>query len=179
MRLFIRKDYKLQVAPEAYTIKAFKDLDKRDRTKDKIKLERELSFIYFVYDPRSDLQVFVDEDERIAKAIELIGLGDDFKIDPVLQKAIDVYVSLIETTASILLKDLRHGISKLRTYITTADVDDENFDKYSRALERLIPLSEKIADNERKVIKEVESIVAMRGDKALSILDGGFGDLII
>ena len=60
MRLFVRKDYRLQVDPLIYTLKAFKKLDARDRTVGKSQLEKELSFIYVVYDTRSDLQFIVD-----------------------------------------------------------------------------------------------------------------------
>lgn len=177
MKLFLRKDFKLTVEPIVFTLKAFKDLDKRDRTVGKTQLEKELALIYFVYDPRSDLQFVVDENERIDKVKELIGLDQKFKIDPLLQKAIDVYVSMTETSSSLLIKDLKAGVDKLRAYLRDATVDDETFDKYMRSLKELIPLSQKISEAERVVIKEVEEISNSRGDKALSILDSGFDGL--
>jgi hypothetical protein len=174
MRLFSRKDFRLQVEPIVFTIKAFKKLDARDRTVGKTQLEKELSFIYFVYDPRSDLQFIIDEQERIERVKELIGFDSKFKIDADLQKAIDVYVSMTETSSSLLLKDIKVGVDKLRNYLRDADVSEDTFDKYTRALKELIPLSQKISEVERAVIKEVEEISNARGDKATSILDGGF-----
>ena len=178
MRLFTRKDYKLTIDPLVYTLKSFKKLDQRDRTVNKSQLEKELAFIYFVYDPRSDLQFIVDEQDRIEKARELIGLDNKFKIDNDLQKAIDVYLSMTETSASLLIKDLKVGIEKLRRYLRDAEVDDETFDKYTRALKELIPLSQKLSETERTVIKEVEEISNSRGDKAMTILDSGFDNLL-
>ena len=178
MRLFARRDYKLTVDPLVYTIKSFKKLDQRDRTVNKSQLEKELAFIYFVYDPRSDLQFIVDEQDRIEKARELIGLDNKFKIDNDLQKAIDVYLSMTETSASLLIKDLKVGVEKLRRYLRDAEVDDETFDKYTRALKELIPLSQKLSETERTVIKEVEEISNSRGDKAMTILDSGFDNLL-
>lgn len=178
MRLFVRKDYKLTVDPLVYTLKSFKRLDQRDRTVNKSQLEKELAFIYFVYDPRSDLQFIVDEQDRIEKARELIGLDNKFKIDNDLQKAIDVYLSMTETSASLLIKDLKVGVEKLRRYLRDAEVDDETFDKYTRALKELIPLSQKLSETERTVIKEVEEISNSRGDKAMTILDSGFDNLL-
>lgn len=178
MRLFIRKDYKLLIDPLVYTLKAFKKLDVRDRTVGKSQLEKELSFIYFVYDPRSDLQFIVDEQERIERVKELIGFDSKFKIDSDLQKAIDVYVSMTETSSSLLLKDIKVGVDKLRDYLRTAEVDSESFDKYTRALKELIPLSQKIVEAERTVVKEIEDLSEMRGNRQQSLLDGGFDNLL-
>ena len=177
MRLFVRKDYKLLIDPLVYTLKSFKRLDQRDRTVGKSQLEKELSFIYFVYDPRSDLQFIVDEQERIERVKELIGFDSKFKVDSDLQKAIDAYVSMTETSSSLLLKDIKVGVDKLRNYLRDADVSEETFDKYTRALKELIPLSQKISEVERVVIKEVEEISNARGDKATSLLDQGFDQL--
>lgn len=178
MKLFKRVDYKLTVEPIVFSIKAFKKLDQRDRTVGKTQLEKELAFIYFVYDPRSDLQFIVDEQERIERVKELIGFDSKFKIDNDLQKAIDVYLSMTETSASLLIKDLKVGVEKLRKYLRDAEVDDETFDKYTKALKELIPLSQKLSETERTVIKEVEEISNSRGDRAMTILDAGFDNLL-
>ena len=178
MRLFTRKDFRLVVDPMVFTIKVFKELDKRDKTKDKLQLEKELSFIYFVYDPRSDLQFIVDEQERIERVKELVGLTDKFKIDDVLTRAIDVYLSMTETASSLLLKDIKIGADKLRSYLRDTEVNEDNFDKYTKSLKDLIPLSEKIVMVERTVIKEIEDISEMRGNKTQTILDGGFDTIL-
>ena len=46
MKLFEYKDYKLNIANEAYTVKAFKDLIKRDRTVGLTQSLNEFAFIY-------------------------------------------------------------------------------------------------------------------------------------
>ena len=178
MKLFNRKNFQLEIEPITFTIGAFKALEKRDTTKNKANLEKELAFIYFVYDPRSDLQYIVDEQERMLRVKELIGLDAKFKVDAILQRAIDVYISMTETTSSLLIKDLKVGVDKLRGYLREAEVDAETFDKYTKALKELIPLSMKLSEAERTVIKEVEEISNSRGDKAMSILDGGFDTLL-
>ena len=178
MRLFVRKDYKLTVDPLVYTLKSFKKLDQRDRTVNKSQLEKELAFIYFVYDPRSDLQYIVDEQERIDKAKEVIGLDSKFKVDADLQKAINTYISMTETSASLLIKDLKISLEMIRAYLREAEVDSDTFDKYVRSVERLIPISQKISETEGVVIREVAEISNARGDKAMTLLDGSF-DMIM
>jgi len=174
MKLFKRADFRLQVEPIVFTIKAFKKLEARDRTLTKTQLEKELSFIYFVYDPRSDLQFIVDEQERVERVKELIGFDSKFKIDADLQKAIDVYVSMTETSSSLLLKDIKVGVDKLRKYLRDADVDADSFDKYTRSLKELIPMSQRISEAERTVVKEVEELGELRGNKQQTLLDQGF-----
>ena len=158
MRLFTRKDYKLTVDPLVYTLKSFKKLDQRDRTVNKSQLEKELAFIYFVYDPRSDLQYIIDEQDRIEKA--------------------KTYVSMTETSASLLIKDLKISLEKIRAYLRDAEVDSDTFDKYVRSVERLIPISQKISETEGAVIREVAEISNARGDKAMTLLDSGFENIM-
>ena len=178
MRLFTRKDYKLTVDPLVYTLKSFKKLDQRDRTVNKSQLEKELSFIYFVYDPRSDLQYIIDEQDRIEKAKEIIGLDSKFKIDNDIVKAVETYISMTETSASLLIKDLKISLEKIRAYLRDAEVDSDTFDKYVRSVERLIPISQKISETEGAVIREVAEISNARGDKAMTLLDGGFENIM-
>ena len=178
MRLFVRKDYKLTIDPLVYTLKSFKRLDQRDRTVNKSQLEKELAFIYFVYDPRSDLQYIIDEQDRIEKAKEIIGLDSKFKIDNDIVKAVETYISMTETSASLLIKDLKISLEKIRAYLRDAEVDSDTFDKYVRSVERLIPISQKISETEGAVIREVAEISNARGDKAMTLLDGGFDMLM-
>ena len=177
MRLFVRKDYRLQVDPLIYTLKAFKKLDVRDRTVGKSQLEKELSFIYFVYDPRSDLQFIVDEQERIERVKELIGLDNKFKIDSDLQKAIDVYQLMTNTTSSDLVNEIRIEIDKIKKYLRDSEINDDTFVKRTDIIIKMMSLSDKLSDLERKVVREVEEISNARGDKAMSILDQGFDGL--
>jgi len=177
MRLLKRVDYKLIVDPLVYTLKAFKRLDQRDRTVGKSQLEKELSFIYFVYDPRSDLQFIVDEQERIERVKELIGFDSKFKIDSDLQKAIDVYMLMTNTTSSDLVNEIRIEIEKIKKYLRESEINDETFVKRTDIIIKMMSLSDKLSDLERKVVREVEEISNARGDRAMTVLDQGFDQL--
>jgi len=177
MKLFKRVDYKLTVEPIVFSVKAFKRLDQRDRTVGKTQLEKELAFIYFVYDPRSDLQFIVDEQERIDRVKELIGFDSKFKIDSDLQKAIDVYSLMTNTTSSELVNDIRIEIDKIKRYLRESEINDETFGKRTDVIIKMMSLSDKLSDLERKVVREVEEISNARGDKAMTVLDQGFDGL--
>lgn len=54
MRLLKFEGYKVTIAPEALALAPFKRLWNRDKTSNKNKAISEISFIYFMADPRSD-----------------------------------------------------------------------------------------------------------------------------
>ena len=74
MKLLKYENYTLTFEPEILTLKVFKKLHQRDKTKDKHKFIEELGFIYFYADPRSDYQIYTDEDERKKQIEEGEGL---------------------------------------------------------------------------------------------------------
>ena len=54
MKLLKYEGYKLTFEPEILTLKVFKRLYIRDKTKDKSRFIQELGLIYFYVDPRSE-----------------------------------------------------------------------------------------------------------------------------
>ena len=88
MRLFKYEGYEVRVAPEALTLKPFRKLWQRDKSKDKSNVIQELSFIYFYCDPRSDYQYIIDDDDRMKAVKEGEGLPDSWKPDKDVEAAI-------------------------------------------------------------------------------------------
>lgn len=127
MRLLKYEGYKLTFEPELLTLKVFKRLHTRDRSKDKSRFLQELGYIYFMADPRSDYQYITDEEERSKAIIDGEGLPNDWKVDSVLNDAL-VYYSKFKPTAALLLEDTRFAVDKLRQQLREIDlgaVDDK------------------------------------------------------
>lgn len=81
MKLFRYEGYNLNISEEALLLKPFKTLWDRDKTKDKTNALMELGYIYFMEDPRSDYQTYVDPEQR-AEQIKLgEGIKDKWKPD--------------------------------------------------------------------------------------------------
>lgn len=76
MKLFREDNYELFISEEAYAIKAFNNLFKRDKTKDKKNAIAELSFCYFLLDPRSEFNYIVEEESKISEIKSAIGLPE-------------------------------------------------------------------------------------------------------
>lgn len=74
MKLFKYENYEIVISEEALMLKPFRVLWNRDKTSGKSKALQELSFIYFMYDPRSDYMFIIDEEVRFNDITSSIGM---------------------------------------------------------------------------------------------------------
>lgn len=170
MKLLKYEGYKITFEPEILTLKVFKKLHKRDKTKDKSKFIQELGFIYFYSDPRSDYQYITDEEDRKNAIIEGEGLPSNWEIDKDLQEAINYYKSFNPTSA-LLLEDTRIAVDKLREALRNIDLqatDDKGKPIYTLntvvATIKQVPLLIKDLDEaERTIAKEIVQNDRVRG----------------
>ncbi len=170
MKLLKYEGYKLTFEPEILTLKVFKRLYTRDRTKDKSRFLQELGLIYFYVDPRSDYQYLTDESERLKAIIEGEGLPEDFKIDSILNDAIEYYKKFRPTSA-LLLEDTRVAVDKLRKALRDIDLDArDDKDKPIYTLNsitstiKLVPsLIKDLDEAERTIAKEIIQNDKVRG----------------
>ena len=113
MRLFKYEGYEVRVAPEALTLRPFKKLWDRDKTKDKEKATLELSLLYFFCDPRSDYQYITNEEDRLDAVKEGLGLPSDWKLDTQMRDAITFYKSF-DSHAAMLMRLANQGVDKVQ-----------------------------------------------------------------
>ena len=100
MKLFeLSKDWVLHVSEEAWGIPVFKKILDRDKSKDKDKAMKEMLFIYFYCDIKSDY-IITPEEFRENEIKKDLGLPDKWKIDKVIEDAIKFYN---EKTKSIIV----------------------------------------------------------------------------
>lgn len=170
MKLLKYEGYNLTFEPEILTLKVFKRLFIRDKTKDKSKFLQELGYIYFMLDPRSDYMYITDEDERSKAIIMGEGLSDTWKVDSILQDAMDYYKSFRPTSA-LLLEDTRVAVDKLREAlrsINIAETDDKGRPIYTlntivATIKQVPSLVKDLDDAERAISKEIVQNDKIRG----------------
>lgn len=170
MRLLKYEGYDLTFEPEILTLKVFKRLFTRDKTKDKSKFLQELGYIYFMLDPRSDYMYITDEDERSKAIITGEGLSDTWKVDSILQDAMDYYKSFRPTSA-LLLEDTRVAVDKLREAlrkINITETDDKGRPIYTlntivATIKQVPSLVKDLDDAERAISKEIVQNDKIRG----------------
>ena len=97
MRLFEMKDWNLHVDEYAWGISAFKKLLDRDKSKNKETAIKELTFVYFFCDIKSNYQYITNEDERIEEIRKDIGLPKSWKYDAAVKEAVRVYLERSQT----------------------------------------------------------------------------------
>lgn len=167
MKLLKYEGYRLSFEPEILTLKVFKKLYTRDRTKDKSRFLQELGLIYFYADPRSDYQYLIDEDERLKAIIEGEGLPNDFRIDKDLQSAIDYY-STFKTTSALLLEDTRAMIEGYRKKIKELTTEMESLEikeikDLGMIIKQIPSLIKDLDEAEKAVTKEIVQNDKVRG----------------
>lgn len=130
MKLFKYKDYTLTISDEAYALKLLKGLVDRDRTKEKTKSMKELAYIYFMYDPRSDFSFEINDKDRDERVKMSLGIDPDWSPDKQVEEAIELYKYLTTTTSSLLLQSTKDSIENVRTALTriTFTETDEKVD---------------------------------------------------
>lgn len=170
MKLFKCEGYNLTISEEAYMLKPFKDIWKRDKSKGKDKALQELAYIYFMEDSRSDYQIYIDKDER-SKQVKLgEGIPENWKPDKLVTDAQEFYASF-KSEAALLLEDIRVAITKLREFIKTIDlsaVDDKGkpiytLNTYTATIKQIPELITSLDEAEKSIHKEAVMSDKVRG----------------
>lgn len=178
MKLFKYEGYNLSISEEALILKPFADIWNRDKSEDKKNAIMELGYIYFMEDPRSDYQVYIDKDER-AKQIKLgEGFKDRWKPDKLVIDAMEFYASF-KTESALLLEDIRLAINTLRTgLITQEDLQDVDIEKrprilndYTNVISKLTKLTKELDEAEKTLNRELTQNDKVRGSQEKSMYE--------
>lgn len=122
MKLFEMKNNDLQTNEALWGLLPFKALLKRDKSKDKETSFKEVLFIYFYSDIRSDY-VYITNDELRAKEIQKdVGLPTNWKIDSIIQEAINLYESKTITPVGKLYKSSLKAADDISNYLESTNV---------------------------------------------------------
>lgn len=178
MKLLKYEGFKVTIAPEALALAPFKKLWNRDRSVSKDRAISEISYVYFMTDPRSDYQYLVDEEERSKAIIEGEGLPNNWKPDKVVTEAMQFY-SRFKPTAALLLEDTRVAVEKLRKLlrdINLQDTDDKGRPLYTlntitATIKQVPSLAKDLDEAERALSSEMRNEGKMRGQGEKTIFE--------
>lgn len=170
MKLFKYEGYKIVISEEALALKCFRDIWKRDRSANKEKAVLELGYIYFMIDPRSDYQIYIDEEQRSKEIKEGEGISADWKPDKVVLDAMKFYKKFLPMSA-LLLEDTRAAVDKLRKKlrdINLDDIDDKGKPIYTlntiTSTIKLVPsLVKDLSEAEKAISREIMQNDKVRG----------------
>ena len=184
MKLFKYEGYEVKVAPEALTLKPFKKIWTKDRSKEKERATMELAFLYFFCDPKSDYQYIKDEEDRLEEIKKGQGLPEDWKPDAILKAAIEFYNSF-DSTPAILLRVAREGVDKVQRILEKISADDIEDDpkkavsvakEYLTAL-KMVPQVASMIQEAEKAINEENEFGEARGSTEKAMFDDGLDEV--
>ena len=180
MKLIQVVNYELKVADEALLVRPIRKLWNMDRSKGKETFYKQMSILYFVYDPSSNYAYISNEKDRLKEVLEQENITD-FHNTAEFKDAVEAYKKLVRTPSSELLNDVRLTVDKMRQALTSIDFDDlEEKDKVSAintvaaVISKIPKLVKDLSEAERAVTKELEEQGSARGSQELTIGDMGF-----
>ena len=168
MRLIEFDGQDFKVADEAFLVRPIRDLYKKDKSKSKEEFWKQISYLWFMCDPRSTYQYLVDEKERSHEIVKQEGLGDKWPPSSQLKEAMNIYRKHVTTTSSLLLEDMRASIEDVRFILR--ELGDQarrrknpGMDDDAVALDKILPVM-------TKSIKEIPELARalVEAEKALA-----------
>lgn len=122
MKLFEMKEFQLRVNEETWGLLPFKTILKRDKNRNKELAFKEVLFIYYYTDIRSDYVYIVDDKIREKEIIKDIGLPENWKIDIIILEAIKFYNSMSLSPIAKLYKSSLKAADDISKYLENADI---------------------------------------------------------
>lgn len=180
MKLIKIEGYQLQVADEAMLIKPIRKLFNQDRSSSKEQFYKQMSYLYFMVDPRSTYSYILNEDERAKAIIEQEGLEEDFKPSPLLKEAMEVYKKHTITPSQELLNSALIAAHNVSDFLKKPDIlteeDDKGKPKYqissiTSALKNVEGIVTSLQNLQKKVEEELTDQGKARGSQELTIGD--------
>ncbi len=180
MKLITIESYQLKIADEALLVKPIRKLFNQDRSASKEQFYKQMSYLYFMIDPRSTYSYILNEEDRAKAIIEQEGLDADFKPSALLEEAMEVYKKHTITPSQELLNAAliaAHTVSDfLKRPDILTDVDDKGKPKYqissiTTALKNVEGIVSSLQNLQKKVESELTEQSKTRGSQELTIFD--------
>jgi len=121
MKLFEMKDFTLNVNVEAWGLLPFKAILKKDKSRTKETAFKEMLFIYYYVDVRSDYMYIVNNKEREKEIIKDIGLPSDWTQEDYIKDAIAFY-NKFTTPIQKLYKSSLKSVDDVSKYLEDTDI---------------------------------------------------------
>lgn len=184
MNGFLLKDGVLTVEDQIWGLTPFKKILKRNKSRNKDLALKEMLFIYYYTDIKSDYLIMSDLKERCSELKHDIDLPDNWKIDEVIQEAIDFYEKRSLTVIGKLYKDALTSIHEMSEYLRNTGVllrERSNnggtvttLPMITAAQEKLPKIMQNLKAAEKEVLKEkVEMEGKMKGKQAMGLFEDG------
>lgn len=187
MKLIEYDGVDFKIADQALFVSPIREMFRADKSRKKETFWKQISYLWFMCDPRSSYMYIIDEKARAEEVKKQEGLGENWKPSQLLLDAMDIYKRQSVTTQSLLIDDMRYGLDCIRvmirqigTSILPPKEDDENtekkamkldkaLDSMTKAVDKIPDLAKKLADAEKALVKDFATEDKARGNTEKAI----------
>lgn len=169
MKLIEFDGLEFKIADEALLIRPIRELFQQDKSKKKEDFWKQISYLFFMCDPRSTYMYIVDEDARAKEIKVQEGLGDGWEPSELLRDAMSIYRKHTITTSAILLEGMRKGIDKLSAFLGETSFSEKTVASMTSALKQIPELSKALVEAEKSLAKDFATDDKARGSMTKSI----------
>ena len=177
MKLIEFDGMEFKIADEALLVRPIRELFLKDKTKKKEEFWRQISYLWFMCDPRSTYMYLVSQEDREREIKKQEGLGEDWEPSELLKEAMDIYRAQTTTTASILLESMRKGIEQLRKFFEEFDLfaTDKNdrpiyqVSTMTAALKQVPELARALVEADKELAKDFQTDDKARGNASKAV----------
>lgn len=184
MKLFQFKDWQLSVDPEVYGLLPFKAILKKDKSRNKETALKEVLFVFYYSDMKSDYLILSDLKEREREIVKDLGLPDDWKQDSVMKEAIAFYESRSLTVIGKLYRNALKSVDDVSEYLGQTDTllkertssggTVTTLPMIVSAQEKLPKIMQNLKAAEKEVLKEQQELEGRtKGSKTMSMFEEG------
>jgi len=174
MGIFDYADHKVVLHPDSVVIPPFIDIWERDKSKNKHKATKELSYIYFLCDFKSPYAIY-NKETRPIKVQEDFIKDSTWVPDAMVKAAMDKYNEFQETYTMKFLASARGLAEKLQGYFDEVDfhaMDEKGNPLYKatdvvRNLKEVGKVIESLSSIEETVKKEIDVKSKVKGQKTI------------
>ena len=177
------KDGNLTVSEEAWGLKAFNDILKRDKTKGKSKALSEMLFVWYWCDIKSNY-IIMDEDTRLIELKkDITNLPTNFEIDDTIKAAIELYSSHETIVQRLYRKSIRSAdavgnyLDNTAALLAERDKSDKPVNKIgdiTKGLKDIKFIIKELKETEKEVIKEqLDSSNKKKGSRSFNLFEEG------
>lgn len=188
MKLFKLENYKVTVEPEVFTLKPFKDLLDRDKSKLKTRTFAEIAYVYHTADLKSDFAIITDKDEKKDAIKRRLVLEDGWEPDELVEAAIELYTERTITPQMKIFQDAMTAAIDMGEYLADAkNLLRERTDNgsvvttaatISSALKAIPQVIKDLKTIESEVIREQSNMTEKNiGSRTLNTYEDGFIDM--
>ena len=183
MRLlqFKKESYEVTFTEECTLLVPFKRILDRDKSKNKELAVKEISFIYLYSDITSEYQAIIDKEERLDEIKKDINLPKNWKIDKILEEAIEFYtirsrtiVHSLYDSAMIAASAINDVFSNAKNLINDSDDKIAATQKIITALEKVPKIMANLKEAEKELLKQIEEKDGKKlGSKTMNTFEDG------